>query len=1106
MKRTVAVTFCLGLIVALVMVFTRVIAARIPEQRATLEKLITDRTGLAVRFDNVHFAWDLDGMNAVFTRVELTDPKAGRVRVVAPELRVEFDTWDFLRHQQFSLGHVTLSSPDIEIIGDPEDSAVAVATPRGRAPGPAATPVDERALMRRYLAWAELMPTGRIEVEGARVHLLRRGPSPGKVATRHSFTLSQAVVSRGTSSFNAHGTLLLSQDVGQSLFVSARLEGLGAGSKVSGELRLIARRVFLDKLPASALNGRGTIDATFSLRDGRVDSGRWQASARDLELRSDEHRRFDHVSLDGKLAREANELLLDFTDLQLTRGARLERAPALHVRVALLAGTTQIERSTLRAERLPYMAAELITAIFPSQPGNLLADTAGDWRPTAGELRDVSFDSGERRDPDAWQFSARAANLELTRQADGARLEQLAAQIHCDARELSLRFDPSQGVVLHAGRTSESRPLILSGEVARTLTGAPSLWRFEAFSAASGPAVVSANGRWNPGAPRVEPLQLELAGIDRILLQDAWALVAADRPIPESLADIEQLQIVKANLDLTADSDGAVNWKRSDGVITFADLVTAGKDMPRLGEARGVVTLTRGTVRLELEGGSFEGLTVRNARIDWPLRGVPRLNAALEGRLETPLLRDVLVAQGIERISGTVALEADARGERELRDPAQWRVTARVSDATMPLGDRLPAVEKLAGTIRYSAGQLRGLALTGNWLGGPVEVESRRAATGGGISFVVNGVADAAPLLRLLGQEEVAQRVSGQFAWTGSALGNSADGLWKVSLASNLSGVESHLPAPFDKARTRAVPVNADLAVARDGVREFSVESSRAFDVRGQVLAGVTTAHFEVQGVTGELRGRNASESQLTMKQLDLARAPQVLAAAAALLPGETELVVTVDEARYGARSLGALRATIRQQEAGVAFSLESAATAMHQLTAKGECPSDGRCRAEFSAATAHLAELLADAQLPAEWPATSLNATGSLDWPVDVRGDFAGSLAGKFEIQTAGAGDDHQLTASAALSDGQIVLADLQGTGPEPDQVFRGNGRIGLTARDYDFTVDYERISLAATAVPSPARARLARAWNNLRGSVARRGWTEAPETRRVQWHGTWD
>jgi len=77
---------------ALGIAFTRVIAARVPEQRATLEKLITERTGLAVRFDNVHFAWSLDGTSAVFERVELTDPARGRVRVVAPELRVEFDS------------------------------------------------------------------------------------------------------------------------------------------------------------------------------------------------------------------------------------------------------------------------------------------------------------------------------------------------------------------------------------------------------------------------------------------------------------------------------------------------------------------------------------------------------------------------------------------------------------------------------------------------------------------------------------------------------------------------------------------------------------------------------------------------------------------------------------------------------------------------------------------------------------------------------------------------------------------------------------------------------------------------------------------------------
>src|SRR5690349_6141346 len=337
MKRTALVLFCLLLVVTLGLVFTRVVAARVPEQRATLEKLITDRTGLAVRFENVHFAWGLNGTSAVFTRVELTDPKAGRVRVVAPELRVEFDTWDFLRHQQFSLGHVTLSSPDIEIFGDPEDvvaAAPAPADPRSRkrhAPGAVAD--DEGALVRHVTSWAQLMPNGRIEVEGARVHLLERGRDRG--AAGRSFTLSQAVISRGASNFNAYGTMLLAQDVGQSLFVSAQLDDLGT-ARVGGELRVIARRVFLDKLPLGdangGLRGRGTLDAKVALRDGRIAAGSWQASARELGF-DDGGPGFDHVTVTGKLSRDGGDVRLELTDLQLTRGARLERAPQLMARL-----------------------------------------------------------------------------------------------------------------------------------------------------------------------------------------------------------------------------------------------------------------------------------------------------------------------------------------------------------------------------------------------------------------------------------------------------------------------------------------------------------------------------------------------------------------------------------------------------------------------------------------------------------------------------------------------------------------------------------------------------------------------------------------------------
>ncbi len=1106
-KRTVAVMFCLALLVALGLVFTRVIAARVPEQRATLEKLITERTGLAVRFDNVHFSWDLDGTSAVFTRVELTDPKAGRVRAVAPELRVEFDTWDFLRHHQFSLGHVTLSSPDIEIIGDDEATPAANGAPSKTAV--AAKPASsEAALMRPYLRWVELKPVGRDEVEGARGHLVSRGqPSTGKRETRNSFTLSQAVVSRGSGTFSAYGTMLLSQDVGHSLFVSAKLEGLGEASKVSGDLRVIARKIFLDRVRAAGMTGRGTIDARLVLRDGLIESGSWQASARELTVnRSDDDTgtRFDHVSVDGKLARKGNDLLVDLTDLQLTRGARLERAPALNLRLSLLPASVDIARTRVRAERVPFMAAQLIAGALQQRIDAALPPAPEGWMPTAAVLRDVYFDSGEgQRNTRSWSFSARVSELELTRAADQAKLSQLAADLRFGPREYSLRFHGAQAASLRAPQATEARPLTLAGEVALLPGDAPA-WRFDGFSASSGPARLAASGEWNRAATRSAPLKLEITELDRALLQDAWALVAPDREQPELLAGVQQGRLVDASFELLPDESGAVHWTRSNGALHFADLSMSGEDLPRVSEGRGAVNFARGTTRLHLEAGKVEDLAIRSARMDWPRRGAPRLQAALDGRLESALLREVLEAQGLEDFAGAVMLEADARGEKELRDPRAWRVVAHVSDATMPLGGGLPRVEKLAGTIRYSAGQLRGLALEGHWLGGPVQIESRRSGNRGGLGFAMNGIADAAPLLDVLGQGDAAQRVNGQFSWNGTAQPDAHDG-WQLTLSSNLAGLESRLPEPFGKTRARNMPIKAELGISREGVRDFLVDA-RDVEIRGQVLAGVTTARFDVQGVSGELRHSKHNESELRLDQLQFERSPQVLAVAAALLPTEGEVTVIVDEARYATRSLGPLRASISREGRGVEFSLDSSGNAVHRVSLRGECLAGERCRADFSAASSHLAALLRDQSLPAEWPTQSLQASGSLDWPVDVEGDFARSLGGSFVFEASGAGSDHQLSARASIADGEILLTDVQGVGPEADQVFRGQGRVGLLARDYDVTVDYERVSLAAAAVPSQARARLARAWNAVRGSAARRGWTEAPETRRVQWHGTWD
>lgn len=1105
-RRSALVVFCLLLVGTLGIAFTRVVAARVPEQRATLEKLITDRTGLAVRFENVHFAWGLDGTSAVFTRVELTDQKAGRVRVVAPELRVEFDTWDFLRHHQFSLGHVTLSSPDIEIIGEPDEVAAA-ASPTRKA-GPLSVPAhDELALIRRYTAWATLMPNGRIEVEGARVHLLSRGQTrESHGAAYRSFTLSQAVVSRGSTSFSAYGTMLLAQDVGQSLFVSAKLDDLSTQRGVSGELRVIARRVFLDKLLVG-LRGRGSIDAKLQLVAGRLQSGSWQASARELTM-DDDGPRFDHLTVNGKLTRDGADLLLDLSDLQLTRGARLERAPGLAARVTLDPGTTHIARTRVLAERLPFMGAELVSGLLAPQLSASLRASYSDWAPTAGELHDLEFDSGERRkSPDAWTFSARMNNVELTRAADNARLSQLAAHVRFDARELTLDFDPHVPAAMRIGRVEDPRSVLLGGRL--TVAHATSTLRLEELSLRSGASSIQASGAWD-GSANARPLALEVANVDRALLADAWTLFDATTPEPALLARLAAARVVTGTLNLQPAREGesarGIDWARSRGKLELAALSTAGESAPRLLGGSGTLAFARGAAQLKLVEGHVEDLALTAARLDWPTKGDPRLVVSLNGSLSSPLFKQALAAQGLERLTGLVSIEAEARGARELEDSNAWRISARLTGGSVPLALDLPPLEKLAGTIRWSEGQLRALALEGTWLGGPVELDSRRAPRGQ-LSLAVNGTADAAPLLKLLGESSFTRGVSGQLAWSGTALRTAAAAPWQLSLTSNLVGLQSDLPEPFDKPRARALPLSAELKLDAVGVREFEL-GGRDFSLRGQIDDGTTQARFEILGVAGEVR-RGAdpdATAEVALERLDTRRAPAILLAAAVLLPAKTGLSLNIADLRSAEHSLGALHGALTRSDAGLAFSFESSELALHRISARGTCANaDARCRAEFTAGTTQLASLLRGLTLPSEIPAEQLHASGELSWPLDSA-DLLTAMQGRFDVETEGRDAGHQLVANATLADGQIQLANVQGTGPSSDQVFRGEGRVGLVARDYDLTVDYERTTLAAAAVPTPARARLARMWNAVRGSAAKRGWAEPPESRRIQWHGYWD
>jgi hypothetical protein len=727
----------------------------------------------------------------------------------------------------------------------------------------------------------------------------------------------------------------------------------------------------------------------------------------------------------------------------------------------------------------------------------------------------VRFDSRPDAHAGGWTFSAQLNGAELTRRTDQARIGQLAASLQFNAKELHILFNPQDAAILRTNETGESRPFSLGGELVM-VDDAPAAVnvRFETFEVRSGDSSLTAQGWW-AADPRAAPLVLTFAHLDHALLRDGWTLLAPAMEPSSWFADIDRGSVVEGTIQLFSRLDAGrqtVNWQRSSGKLIIADVATSESDLPGLTGGHGTLVFSRGNAQLRLEGGELDQLALTSARVDWPRQGEPRLHAALQGDLSSPLLRRALQAQGLERLVGTVTLAADARGEKQLRQPDLWRVTATLTDTSIPLGGDLPPIEKLAGAVRFDDGQLRGLTLRGSWLGGPIEFESRRAATRASLNIGITGVADAAPLLRLLRQDAIASRISGPLSWSGSMqrlVGeDSQRNDWQLSLASNLSGIESHLPEPFDKARSRALPVTAQLRLDDKGIHDFSIEG-RELDIRGQIATGTLAARFTVQGVAGELRRAADAhvEPQLKFAQLELKRAPAVLAVAGALLPENDELVMNVDDVRYADNSLGPLEATITRRATGAEFSLESAPSAPHRLVAHGTCASaQALCRMTFTADTQQLAALMRGVQLPAEWPTETLHADGELTWPVEsVGGDLTRVLAGRFDLETQGRDSDHQLMANATLADGRIELANVQGTGPAVDQIFRGSGRVALDAREYDLTIDYEQVSLAATAMPTSARARLARAWATLRGSAARRGWAEAPEARRMQWHGSW-
>ena len=309
----------------------------------------------------------------------------------------------------------------------------------------------------------------------------------------------------------------------------------------------------------------------------------------------------------GKLARDGHDVLLDFTDLQLTRGARLERAPALNVRLSLEPGSV--------AHRAHHACGPNACRSWPpSSSSGLLApqvDAAlpaapGDWLPTAGVVarRELRF---RRRQAGHAPLDFQRARLGPgTHAILRSRADLRSSRLNCASmRANSCCVSARRRLPACASRRRPRRGPSCSRVNSRwSLTGATPAWRFAEFSAASGPTNVTVNGGWNQVAARGAATETRyhrtrprpVAGrLDTRGGRSRTACVARRRGARQICST--------PGSNLTPGEDGAVNWSRSNGALHFAELAVTGDDMPRLSDGRGALTFARGTTQLRSRSG-----------------------------------------------------------------------------------------------------------------------------------------------------------------------------------------------------------------------------------------------------------------------------------------------------------------------------------------------------------------------------------------------------------------------------------------------------------------------------------------------------------------------
>ena len=640
------------------------------------------------------------------------------------------------------------------------------------------------------------------------------------------------------------------------------------------------------------LDGSGGASAWFQLQGVGRYTGRLDLSLRDARTRlRDDLPELAVARVEGTLLarREGRRVFVETRGLQV-EGEHLD-IPRLDASVDYLADTGDATgHGRVRARHLDIGALSALAAHLPFEP-RLLAQLAE--HSPAGQVFDLEYDwQGAEAAPQHWRVSGRAEGLQIAAGNGWPGVEGVSGHFGGDQDGGEFVVDGEQASIALPEIFEE--PSIRLDRL--SLTGH---WRHhdgrleigvDQASFDNRHAAGTLSGRWWAAAQGPGSIDVE-AELTRAQGSAVWRYLP--RVVPAATRQwlrsaLTDGRASRARLELVGDLAAFPFASGKGGHFLVSARLDGARlafhpHWPAIEDIAGELRFEGSAMLVTAEQGRIGDARIRHATAHIPDLGNGDQELRVDGvvRGPTAAFLDFIEASPVAGWIGHATDDFEARGAGELslslQLPLHRLAESRVEGEYRLAGNRvllfpaLPALEEAGGRIGFDN---RGVAIhdaTATLLGQRVGAVGHTDKDGH-LRISAAGTARAAAI-REFARLPLLDGVDGIAGW--QALIDVGDGVGRVSVRSDLSGVESGLPQPLAKARERSWPSRLDLEIRERGALQRwqvalgpAVEArlSRRRDAGGQwrIERGGLGVHEPVREADGGLM------ATIRMKSLDL--------------------------------------------------------------------------------------------------------------------------------------------------------------------------------------------------------------------------------------------